>query len=179
MKTLLPIRRALFFAAALGAMLTTEKALAFRAPADAEALPDYDRRNEAAAAAARRAQPVPKARLDAELVLRNRVPDVQIERHAIHGSPKWITAREGFLTDAGGQGKSMAGAVPKRALAPNDSHRVIKAFVDEHAGLFGHDATALDGARTDCARWFGNRSTKAFASSTPCSLPTSRRTRSW
>ena len=121
-------------------------ASAFRAPADRDVLLDYDRRNDAAAAA-RRAQPIAKARLDAELVLRNRVPDVQIERHAIHGSPKWIAAREGSLTGANGQGKGMAGAVAKRVLAPNDPHRVIKAFVDEHAGLFGHDATALEGAR--------------------------------
>ena len=78
-------------------------------------------------------------------MLRNRLPAVQVDRHRIHGSPKWIASRQGFLTGPSGQGRAMAGAVaPKRALTPDDPHRVVKAFVDEHAGLFGHDATMLE-----------------------------------
>lgn len=111
---------------------------------------NFDRRIAASANAAPRAVALPAERVNAEAKLRDRVPALRLERHPILGSPKWIAAREGFLTGSDGTGLAMAGAAASRQpLAPNDAHRVVKAFLNEHAGVFGHDAAALERARVN------------------------------
>lgn len=111
-------------------------------------LPNFDRRTAVRSNAAPRAGVLPAGRVNAEAKLRDRLPELQLERHPILGSPKWIAAREGFLTGPDGTGLAMAGtAASRQAFAPNDPHRVVKAFLNEHAGVFGHDAAALERAR--------------------------------
>ena len=114
-----------------------------------EALPNLDRRSEhlrsdnvfQAAAA-------PQARAEAETTLRVRLPELEVERHKVTRSPKWVSARDGFLTGKNGVGRG-AGAnfiAAAAGLRADDPNRVAKAFVNEHAALFGHDASALERA---------------------------------
>ncbi len=123
---------------------------AFAATHDHDALPNLDRRLERLAAAnaaapAIRAASLP-ARDAAEATLRARLLELQLERHEITRSLKWVTARDGFLTGPDGRGRGAAdfGAA---GFAANDPHRVVKSFVREHSALFGHDDAALDAAR--------------------------------
>ena len=116
-------------------------------------LPDLDRRVEArgpnpvapqlATAASRAA-----ARLDAEAILRSRLANLNLDRHPILGSPRWVAAADGFLTGRNGVGRG-AGANLAAGLRPDDPHRVVKSFVNEHAAVFGHDAGALERARVE------------------------------
>lgn len=116
-------------------------------------LPNYDQRTASRPAApmALRA-PVPvssvsltAAQSEALEVLRQRVPTLTVDQDSIVKTPRLITAEQGFLTGRGGVGKALAtGAVD--SYSPSDKHRVIKAFVNEHAGLFGFAADALDSA---------------------------------
>src|SRR5207248_3420041 len=74
-----------------------------------------------------------------------RVPELKITSDKVLGTPRLISARRGFLTGAQGQG----GAVTEpflQAFPAADPHRVIKAFLNEHSALFGHDASALASA---------------------------------
>jgi hypothetical protein len=127
---------------------------AFRAP-DHEELPNLDRRLEIAAQKAKAAatnvvtvtiSAKRLARDEAATKLRARLPEVQIDYDEIIGSPKWIAARDGFLTGPGGAGRG-GSATGGKTLPAADRHREIKAFVNEHAGLFGHDATMLERAK--------------------------------
>ena len=67
--------------------------------------------------------------------LQLRVPGVKIERDAILGMPRLISAPRGFLTGTQGKGKSVE---PQSldSLSATDPHRAIKAFLNEYAGLF-------------------------------------------
>jgi len=111
--------------------------------AENHALPNLDRR-----AAGKALQPAAsKARENGEVILRARLPGVAIDRDHIVGSPKWIATPKGFLTGPNGSGRGLEGAAAKLAALPaNDPHRVVKAFVNEHAAVFGHDAGALERA---------------------------------
>ncbi|MCL4788922.1 MAG: M36 family metallopeptidase, partial [Verrucomicrobia bacterium] len=109
---------------------------------------NFDRRTATSANVVPRAAALPAERLNAEARLRDRLPALQLDRHPILDSPKWIASREGFLTGPDGMGPAMANAaVARQPVAPNDPHRVVKAFLNEHAGVFGHDASALERAR--------------------------------
>lgn len=112
-------------------------------PASTEPLHNFDKRKLA---------PVPAlaapdaAKANASAALQSRVPGVKISTDKVLGTPRMVSAREGFLTGSHGLG----GAVSEpflQAVPANDPHRVIKAFLNEHAALFGHDATALSSAR--------------------------------
>jgi hypothetical protein len=95
----------------------------------------------------RSASPVPRspAMVAAETSLRQRLPDAVVARHPLLGSPRWVAAREGFLTGPDGEGGAVTEAF--RARQRNDDpHRVVKAFVEEHSALFGHDSSALAAA---------------------------------
>ncbi len=121
-------------------------------------LPNLDRRVERQAPinAAARAALRPE-REAAEAALRSRLPGLQIERHPITRSPKWISARDGFLTGKNGTGRGAGANIAAAAGSPqaDDPHRVAKSFVNEHALLFGHDATALEHARLEReTSWF-------------------------
>ncbi len=114
---------------------------AFQEPAE-PSLPNLDRRREAAS---------PGPRLDANQAaaaaqLKARVPGLQIDLDDLLGTPKRIASRSGFLSGPKGQGK---GVSPKNAQAfpEDDPHRAVKAFLKEHAALFGHGPEVLPPAR--------------------------------
>jgi len=86
-------------------------------------------------------------RAAAEKTLRQLLPELQLERHPITHSPKWIATRDGFLVGARGAGRTMAGAAAAPGPSANeDSQRIVMAFVDDHADLFGHDSAVLTAA---------------------------------
>lgn len=84
-------------------------------------------------------------RADAEKVLHSRLPHVAVARDEVTGSPKWIHAGDGFLSGKNGEGRAVSKAA-RTAIRADDPHAAVKAFVNEHAALFGHDARVLDAA---------------------------------
>ena len=59
--------------------------------------------------------------------------------------PIFVSRRDGFLTGPEGDGPVISKT--RLALQPAiDPHRVMKAFLDEHAGVFGHNSAALTNA---------------------------------
>lgn len=75
--------------------------------------------------------------------LQQRVPTVNVDLDQITGSPRLVTAgHSAFLTGPAGKGAAISPST-LNAFPPTDPHRVIKAFVAEHADLFGHGADAL------------------------------------
>lgn len=123
----------------------------FAAAHERGALANLDRRLERLAAANATAPSIHAASLPernaAEATLRARLPHLQLERHEIVGAPKWVSARDGFLTGRNGVGRGADVAFSAAAsLRADDPHRVVKSFVNEHSSLFGHDASALERA---------------------------------
>src|SRR6516225_7985144 len=111
-------------------------------PASNEPLPNYDKRKLAPHALAAAANS-PKA--NARALLQSRVPDIKFSSDNFLGTPRLISSQRGFLTGAHGIG----GAVSEpflEAVPAGDRHRVVKAFLNEHAALLGHDASALTSA---------------------------------
>lgn len=109
--------------------------------AEPGSLPNLDRRHDRRPRTELAATAMPTARTEAEQRLRQLVPTLQIDRHPLLDSPQWVRAREGFLTPPKEPGRL---AVP--AVSSLDPHHVVKQFVQEYAGVFGHDATVLDAA---------------------------------
>jgi uncharacterized repeat protein (TIGR01451 family) len=116
---------------------------AFHPPAH-EVLPNLDRRprSEVVTAAASSESAVAHAALAA---LKTSTPDVRV---TVGDRPevKWIRAERGFLTGPGGQGRSVSGAT-LATFATNETHLPTKAFVREHAALFGFGPEVLAQAR--------------------------------
>ena len=106
------------------------------APREGERLPDFDRR----LAAQQTAVAAPVAREQAARTLRERVGTVEIVSDSITQTPRWIGSTTQLLT--GAVSRKTAAAFPA-----NDRHGVVKAFLNEHRELFGHDATVLAGAK--------------------------------
>jgi hypothetical protein len=121
-----------------GLVWTGVVATAFDAAADSHALEGVDRRQQRGAGAARQAE-----RSRGEENLRARLPQADVSHHEITGGPKWISTRDGFLSGKNGEGRGIPAAA-RRAQAADDRHAAVKAFVNEHAALFGHDARMLD-----------------------------------
>jgi uncharacterized repeat protein (TIGR01451 family) len=118
----------------LGAALS---ASAFRKPAR-EPLPNLDRRQIAPPGlAASHAAAV--GRLHAG------VPGAKVDTDRRTGVPAFVTAPHGFLTGPGGEGRGVSPQTA-RAFAANDPHRVTKAFLREHPGLFGHGPEVIAGS---------------------------------
>jgi uncharacterized repeat protein (TIGR01451 family) len=134
-------QRLLWLALLVALMLMPGRGLSFRHPVHDE-LPDLDRRHDRL--------PKVKAPTPAHMAevqkLKSQVPGLRIEQDEIRASPKHIASTRGFLTGPKGEGKSVSPARVQK-LPASDPHRSIKAFVDEHAGLFGHDSGALKAAR--------------------------------
>src|SRR5262249_11107733 len=84
---------------------------------------------------------VPTSAAAQEQQLRDEVPGVRVDRHALTGSPQWIASTSGFLT---GPELVPLATVPGQT---GDPHRVVKAFVEVHRDLFGHGADLLSQAR--------------------------------
>src|SRR5712692_2292264 len=126
---LLPIWAAVLLGAA---GLFLPEARAFKEPGHATPA-DFDRRQP-------RANPALSPERAAALAqLRERLPELQIDFDQIRGTPKRIAAADGFLSGANGQGRGLASR-PLGAPPDRDPHGPIKAFLNEHAALFGHGA---------------------------------------
>ncbi len=119
-----------------------------------EGYPNFDRRSPAvtaaetvsAATAAPTGGEITAARAVAEAALRGQVRGVRIHRDALLGTPAFVGSTDAFLTGPVGA-ESPATLAALGTLPVDDPHRRIKAFVDEHAGLFGHESTVLTAAR--------------------------------
>ena len=74
------------------------------------------------------------------------MPGITITRDRILGTPHMIVGTRGFLTGPGGTGLAVS-AASLAAFPAADEQRVIKAFLNEHSQLFGHDAGVLTSAR--------------------------------
>ena len=114
-------------------------ALAFQLP-DRAALADFDLRQNAAA----NPNSISAAHKLGVSRLTTRVADLQISLDPTLHRPGFVSRRNGFLT-----GTNSGVVISKAALgavATNDPHRLVKAFLNEHAGVFGHDASALTNA---------------------------------
>jgi len=107
-------------------------------------LANYDKRKGSSATAlSALANPQRDAAVSA---LENQVGPIQLSRHEFLGTPRFLSASRGFLTGKGGEGKGLSQA-SLNAVPLDDPHRIIKAFVNEHAALFNHNAAVFDGAQ--------------------------------
>ena len=132
MKDMKRIFIALSFAMALSAVAFQPSA---RAP-----LPNFDRRTDGAAGG------LAPGQRQAVNELKARVPELEVTHSKLLRAPDFFSSRAGFLTgpDAAGLGVLPATA---QAIPAADPHRAVKAFLNEHAALFGYDASALADAR--------------------------------
>jgi hypothetical protein len=124
--------------ALLCGLLVTPSVHAFSHHHHKDELPDYDKRNGAAE--------VPLVRKNAVEQLKQAVPSVAVDFHKITHTPRFVSAKEGFLTGKNGRGRGLPGDAVA-GFAPNDPHRVTKAFLKEHKELFGHGPEALADAQ--------------------------------
>jgi len=113
---------------------------AFRAPQQPP-LANLDKRHDAGKADAPNG---PKAAGLAEL--QRRSPRLKVEFDPVSGSPKSVSATDGFLTGPDGKGAAISPA-SLAGVAADDPHRVTKAFLKEHRQLFGHGAEVLEQSR--------------------------------
>lgn len=113
---------------------------AFQKPAQAP-LPNFDKRLVGTPD-----QPKPGGGHAAEAArLKEQVRDTRIDMDRILGRPAFVAAQHGFLSGPNGPGKGVSvGAW--QAIPAKDPHRVTKAFLHEHPGLFGHGPEVLDAA---------------------------------
>ncbi len=102
-------------------------------------LPNYDKRSAAPATVMAPSQE------QAVSAFKALVPTAKFERDNLLGVPRLISTSRGYLTGPNGSGNAVTPA-QLAALPVDDPHRVIKAFVNEHASLFGHDASLLTAA---------------------------------
>jgi uncharacterized repeat protein (TIGR01451 family) len=120
-----------------GSLFYFSSTFAFDHPAHGE-LPNIDKRR----AEQRQSKPVPPGRAEATEKLKQRVDGLKVERDALLQTPKYIGSTSGFLSGPDGQGKGIS---PQRVQAwrADDPHRSIKAFLNEHAAVFGHGAEVV------------------------------------
>jgi len=78
--------------------------------------------------------------------LRAQVPNLRVDFEPVTGSPKSISAVEGFLSGQDGQGKGISTGSLAR-FAADDPYRITKAFLKDHSRLLGFGPEALDEAR--------------------------------
>jgi hypothetical protein len=71
---------------------------------------------------------------------------LNVERDALLQTPRQIASTSGFLSGPNGEGKAIS-PVRARALRAEDRHRPIKAFLNEHAAVFGHGAELIEAAK--------------------------------
>ena len=118
---------------------------------DHSSLTNYDRRLAPAKIAAQPGQRLAQAKLQ------ERVPDAVIDFDPVLGTPRWVQARSGFLTGAGGEGRAVTAATAKRF--ERDPNQALKSFLAEHEAVFRHGPEILDGAvpKRDHTNDFGLR----------------------
>ena len=101
-------------------------------------LPNLDKRQQNRPA-------LPDGKQQALAALRARVSGLQAEIDPVLNSPTFISSTKGFLTGPNGAGGGVS-ANAARAFPDNDPHRAVKAFLNEHAPIFGHGAEVLNDA---------------------------------
>lgn len=107
-----------------------------------ESLPNIDKRKMAPPE-----QPIADPSIQSQITnLQRRVAITRINLDHISGSPRLVSAKQGFLTGSNGQGLAVLPS-SLRAIPANDRHRITKAFLNEHAALYGFNSQALDTAR--------------------------------
>src|SRR5205814_6556233 len=99
------------------------------------------KRNATASAAT--ATPI---QLDAEAALKASMPDLHVSLDKVLGTPRLVAASRGFLTGPGGRSLGLSSRLGL-AVAATDPNAPIKNFLNEHAALFGHNASVLATAR--------------------------------
>lgn len=134
------MKRSVLIAACLGVVAVAPISWGVLPPASPE-LPNLDKRTSINGSAA-----IQSARRQALEKLRAGLPGAGVDWDPILGTPRFVTAANGYLTGTDGIERAVA---PNALLAvtPGDSNRVIKVFLNEHAGLFGHNAGVLASAR--------------------------------
>src|SRR5436853_3772817 len=109
---------------------------AFLAPERAR-LPNFDKR-----ASQPNAEAVSAEQRRALAQLRMRLPATRVDFGPVTGAAKWVSTDGDFLSGSNGVGKAIsAGAAA--GLAAGEPHRATKAFLREHAQLFGHGPEVL------------------------------------
>lgn len=109
-------------------------------PAEGSALPNFDNRTSLAPSAGEI-----ELRKNALANLQGLLPVANVSVDPLLNTPKFVRARTGFLTGANGEGL----AVSPQAAAEfpvSDPLRGVKAFLNQHASLYGHGAEALQSA---------------------------------
>ncbi len=120
-------------------LLVLAQANGFQKPAREE-LPNFDKRARQAEEA------LHQHHADAEKKLREKLPKAQLNFDEITGSPKLVSAQDGFLSGKNASGRGISANVSADFPA-NEPHRATKAFLKEHRGLFGHGPEALAAAK--------------------------------
>ncbi len=75
----------------------------------------------------------------------NRIKGAQVKIDRVLGRADFIGKQDGFLTGRNGEGPMISKAALD-AVPAGDEHRVVKAFLNEHREVFGHDSAVLTGA---------------------------------
>ena len=119
----------------------TARLSAFRAP-ETPSLPNFDRR--LAHLSKQEAELAPDKAVAAD-ELRQRVPGLRIDVDRLLGTPNYLASSQSFLSGPNGQGGSISSATAN-AFAANDPQRALKAFLQEHAAMFGYGAEILETA---------------------------------
>ena len=138
-----------FAIACMGLLLAMQSSYAFVQP-EHERLPNVDVReqqNEPANQITTKdtKSTAPTARAKAEEYIQTNLPDFRISLDPRTGSPRHIISPNGFLTEPQGKGSAIS-THALQSQSASDPDRVIKAFVNEHATLFGHGADHLETA---------------------------------
>jgi len=100
--------------------------------------PDYDKRAPA--------QQTDSAAEKAVVDLKSQLSSAAVDFDRLLGTPKFARSQDGFLTGPNGEGRAVS-AKSLQAISTSDPDRGVKAFLNEHASLFGHGAEALDAAK--------------------------------
>jgi Fungalysin metallopeptidase (M36)/Calx-beta domain len=140
MKRILSILRRTLLISFLGLLSSLECFASL--PSSQPELPNFDKRLETVAKSARLLNQDNKA----VAVFKKLLPDTRVDQDQLLLTPQWIASTKGFLTGPGGQGRGITTATITRFPA-NDSYRVTKAFLSEHADLLGYGPEALSKAR--------------------------------
>ncbi|HEX7652111.1 MAG TPA: M36 family metallopeptidase, partial [Verrucomicrobiae bacterium] len=106
-------------------------------------LPDFDHRQDQTPAVAN-ATTSPLAKIAVNL--QGRVPQLNIDRDAILGGPKFIGSTAQFLTGANGAGGAVTETTANQ-FPLDEPKRGVKTFLTEHRALFGFGPEALTTAK--------------------------------
>jgi uncharacterized repeat protein (TIGR01451 family) len=136
----LTMKRILFCCLSIVSIALVPGLKAFRSP-DRPQLVNYDKREKGAAV---------RPRLDPEKALAadklsERVSGVRVSVDPILGSPRYVVSTHELLSGPNGVGKAISPQF-RNAIPGEDRHGSIKAFLNEHAAMFGHGAEILDSA---------------------------------